>query len=698
MYPRKYPLILPSAPLPEEEEPLHHGPGPGLGPGPRRQRPGACTTCRRRKIKCDGMRPKCANCVKRGVKFCVYIDKIKAGPEMIELIELLKSLPVGEAFGLLNSLRENGDPASALSMLREGDVEGQPTFLGAEARGFAPPRNMLELELMANNSRSFLPLRRIDAHVLAESDLLRPMRRPVDTNPMSPPLPAKAGLEGRHFPPPVSPGRGVGYCDERLHNLQADFWTNVMVTNEFAAQVISLYIKTDHPILGLFSPSLFIRDLVNRQDRFCSRFLFHALMYMGCQMYSAFDNDAMQFADEFLQEAQKAQKEEPDSYSSMAGAVLLSISLIGNSKDHAVLSYAKEAMRAGRNLGLFDDNGGGQAKLNEKMSEEDMTARCYAAWGTFNWNVLVSLFYRQPGSESPSSAPVLPIPGERMVVHRDDDVGENFTAEEGLLEIIFPALCKFWHIIQGAAWIYTPALGHPPDVFRMALVEHKFRELIAWAEALPLPLLRTEDQIHHVILLHIWLHCAILDIFRPFVGKSEGERPRLTTFSAWDSSPDAVCAASVAQLKNLIVEYRSNFVESTCSILWHTGLLYLANATLKDTTDPDQRLYLMLCLYGYESLSRPFRISEVIVQGLLSMTLKGTDMTGSEAQRIVDELKEGRPDNAKQDLGHRTRATFMVDLDLALKHPEQAMAENLAAEFENLALFRDFLDQERMEA
>lgn len=101
----------------------------------------------------------------------------------MEVLELLKSLPIGEAFGLLNSLREKGDPATVLSVLREGDAEGQPTFLGAEARGFVP-RNMLELELMANNSKSFLPLRRIDARVLAKSDLLRPMRRSMEDNQM----------------------------------------------------------------------------------------------------------------------------------------------------------------------------------------------------------------------------------------------------------------------------------------------------------------------------------------------------------------------------------------------------------------------------------------------------------------------------------------------------------------------------------
>ncbi|KAI8962418.1 hypothetical protein F5Y11DRAFT_193867 [Daldinia sp. FL1419] len=688
MQPRKYPPILPSVPLPEEVEP----PKPG---GLRRQRPGACTSCRHRKIKCDGVRPKCTNCVKREVIFCVYLDKAKAGPEAMEVLELLQSLPMDQAFVLLNSLREKGDPAAVLSVLREGNAEGK-SILGTETYGTSPPRNMLELELMANNSKSYAPLRRINASSLAKSDLLRPIRRSVQSNTVDSSTPIDTDLEGRRFHLPVSPGQGIDYCDERLRGLEVDFWTNVMVTNDFTARAISLYIKTDHPLLGLFSPHLFITDLVNRQNRFCSRFLFHALMYLCCQMYSAIDKDAMQFADQFFDEAEKLWKEEQDSYPAVAGAVLLSLSFIGNSRDHAVLFYAKGAMQMGENLGLFDGTEDA-VKSNEKLPEDEATTRSYAAWGAFNWNVLMSLFYRQPGVESPSSAPVLPIPGERTSLQRGGSTYESIPADEGLLEMIFPALCNFWQIIQGAAWIYTPAQGRPPGNFQIALVEHTFRELLAWAEALPLPLLRADERPHHVIVLHIWLHCAILDIFRPFIGKPVDQRPRLTTFSAWESSPDMAYGASVAQLKNLIVEYRSKFVASTYSILWHTGLLYLANAVLKDTSDPDRRLYLLLCIYGYEILSRPFRISEVIVQGLLSMTLKETDMSGSEAQGIINELKERRLEDMKQYFEHKIRATFMVDLDLALKDPEEARAENLAAEFDNLALFRDFLEQERME-
>ncbi|XXG96160.1 hypothetical protein Hte_002439 [Hypoxylon texense] len=623
----------------------------------------------------------------------------------MEVIELLKLLSKDHAAVLLGALRSSGDPAEALSTFKEK----------ADADGTAPARSRLELELMANNPGAYPPLRPIDATDLANSNILRPVRPSINENErqvnsgrtLNP-----ASFPSSDLPPPTSPfaadrqfqlpidtsAQNVEYCDERLHNLQVDYWTDVMVTSDFTARVISLYSTTDNPVLGLFSPDLLINDLVNRQNRFCSRFLFHALMYLGCQMYSAFDKDSMQYASQFSNEAEKLWKDEQDSYLAMAGTVLLSLSLIGNGRDHAVLYYATQAMRMGERLGLFGAGEGALAVPDLNESKEVTDSCCYAAWGTFNWNVLVSFFYRQPGSETPTSAPAVPIPGETTPLQPRGDVAEGAPTGQSQLNEIFPAVCHFWRIVHGAGWIYNSVQDSPPARYTTALAEHTFRELIAWAESLPPSLLRTERESHHVTVLHIWLHAAILDIFRPIVGKPVIERPRLVTFAVWDSSPDAAYAASVNQLKHLVVEYRSKSVASTYSILWHTGLLYLANDMLKDTQDPEWRLYLMLCIYGYESLSRPYRISEIIVQGLLSMTMRETDMTGSEAQRIINEIKEGSLDtSASHAFEDKIRATFMVDMDLSLNNPEEARAENLAEKFDSLALFQDFLNQEQME-
>ncbi|RYP07734.1 hypothetical protein DL764_002353 [Monosporascus ibericus] len=355
-----------------------------------------------------------------------------------------------------------------------------------------------------------------------------------------------------------------------------------------------------------------------------------------------------------------------DSYMTMASAVVLSLCLIGHGKDHAVHSYAKEALSMGTRLSLFESQEKHANKeLLEKMSQDDMTVRCHAAWGVFNWNVLVSMFYRQPESECPVTSPTLPIPGDEAAKTVPGQLPEgDYLVHEALLGNTFPALCHFWRIAYGARWIYYPDEDCPPDKFKMAIAEHKFRELIAWAEGLSHCLVRREQSPHHVAVFH---------------------------------SPDAAFAASVKQLKTLIVEYRTNYMASAYSILWHSGLIYLANAMLQDTSDPEWRLYFLLCIYGYESLSRPYRISEVIAQGLLSMTLRDTNMSAREARKFMKDLKEFGLDYVKKNMEEEVRATFMLDLTLALSNPVGATVENLAKEFDSFALFQDFIDQNRME-
>jgi hypothetical protein len=71
-------------------------------------------------------------------------------------------------------------------------------------------------------------------------------------------------------------------CDPRLEHLRISYWTSVPIGNTLASQAISLYLETDHPLLGLFEPSLFISDLVDQQDNFCSPVLVNALLYWAC--------------------------------------------------------------------------------------------------------------------------------------------------------------------------------------------------------------------------------------------------------------------------------------------------------------------------------------------------------------------------------------------------------------------------------
>lgn len=79
-----------------------------------------------------------------------------------------------------------------------------------------------------------------------------------------------------------SPGPELSSCDERLEELNIEFWSSVPIPSDLAAKIISLYLETDHPLLGSFDPTLFVEDLVRCRTRYCSKLLVNALMYWSC--------------------------------------------------------------------------------------------------------------------------------------------------------------------------------------------------------------------------------------------------------------------------------------------------------------------------------------------------------------------------------------------------------------------------------
>ncbi|PNH40468.1 hypothetical protein VD0003_g10089 [Verticillium dahliae] len=73
------------------------------------------------------------------------------------------------------------------------------------------------------------------------------------------------------------------------------------------------------------------------------------------------------------------------------------------------------------------------------------------------------------------------------------------------------------------------------------------------------------------------------------------------------------------------------------------------------------------------------------------MTLRNGDISGTEARELLQRLKQKGLDN---DTSDRIRATFMGDLELAMTNPRQASVENLAEQFEDMALWQEFTNTE----
>lgn len=66
--------------------------------------------------------------------------------------------------------------------------------------------------------------------------------------------------------------------DPRLKGLDIAFWTDVAVTDIFATDAISSYLRSDHRIWELFDADSFLSDLVAQKSDFCSAFLVNCLL------------------------------------------------------------------------------------------------------------------------------------------------------------------------------------------------------------------------------------------------------------------------------------------------------------------------------------------------------------------------------------------------------------------------------------
>jgi hypothetical protein len=142
--------------------------------------------------------------------------------------------------------------------------------------------------------------------------------------------------------PPYDDSAPPPLCDDRLRKLDIANWTKVPITNEAAARAISLYMQTDHPLLCHFEPQLFLSDLVNLENNYCSPLLVNALLFWATQMYTTFDRTVEGLSLQFCKEAEEVLEThrgnaDADSTLVLAALQFLSLGYMGQGRDHAVL-------------------------------------------------------------------------------------------------------------------------------------------------------------------------------------------------------------------------------------------------------------------------------------------------------------------------------------------------------------------------
>jgi len=273
------------------------------------------------------------------------------------------------------------------------------------------------------------------------------------------------------------------------------------------------------------------------------------------------------------------------------------------------------------------------------------------------------------------TAPELPMPGGF-----DDDS----LIQDGKLHVprvngqIFKASCKLWVIFTTIAKRYY---GQSDATASVDFAEETYRQLLGWADQLPLELVRRPGNCHGVHMLHIYLHAIIGGLFRPLLQGESSSAP-LRTFKASNATPQTAYDASIGQMKRLLLSHRSDMGPEVLSIFWQSCVIYVSNAVIHSGDDQQERqFYVNLGLTGLQELYLSYRVSGQIVKAIAGMAIRNGVLNKEHAIDIRRRLGETarRFETEPEVVG-----SWIIDLDLAVTDLAGGKAGKLAEDFDHI--------------
>ncbi|KAF5588573.1 conidial development fluffy [Fusarium pseudocircinatum] len=694
-------------------------------PPRRRNASVACQTCRRRKVKCGGTRPKCHQCEKASID-CVYdapagLNHRQADKEQIarlqatvahlrqhasaqstpvseqpaaplsprplgaspagntypdvqssaDLIEMLRDQPEGFALQVLDFLKQGRSPKDIIDSIGGNlSMKINPSIHTAARGSITPTQTPLEFQLLVQYPKVYLPLAPLDTASLDLGLLgIEPQNADIFQDPGLSNL-LDDGVSSVTVNRVVQPQDVLGrtsfgvdngiYIDPRLHRVEISHWTSIPISNQFAAEAITLYLNMNQPWWAFFDTDLLLDDLVNDETNFCSSMLVNALLAWATQSYAHYEPMAAILPNKFLDEALRIYDVEKgvDSLTTVAATSLMSMTWTTLGKDKAGHRLQEDSAKMAQRMRLYGESDASSCSPLDLSDERVEIAACATAWGSFNFQMVMSMSYHQ--EPIPKRTPRFRIPGKNLFAAQHDKPSTEAT---------YTAVCQFWLIVFDMNYLY-----YLERSVSMASAVAIFQRLLGWADALPAGVQRHESNPDHVLNIHIWFHTAIIDLFRPFEHKFP--QPKLPAFAGVNATPRAVIAASIEQLKRLVYQYHEHCESSKYSIIWQSGMLYLVNHILRDLSSNESQFYFLLCMRGYQHLARYMPFVSGIVQSLIVMTKRqGVPLTAN-TQRLLEEVR---------DESRRSRKFFSaypVDLEMVAKDPTSATLEKLTSRFQ----------------
>lgn len=284
---------------------------------------------------------------------------------------------------------------------------------------------------------------------------------------------------------------------------------------------------------------------------------------------------------------------------------------------------------------------------------------------------MVSFFSQRNVMKSP---PSFPIPGDEKVIGFECDThAAIFHRLPDYMGRTFSAACQFYLIANEITLNY---LVEDEDQTRgnlsLARAEAIYHKLLEWSDGALAQSTGERNDTQHDAILHMWIHCRILDLFRPFLSSTV----RLNTFAYGECTTRDIYMASLNQLKRHVLVFPPRYHIDTINGWFNPVLLQTTSAVVSDPLDPEARFWLGVCIRALFDLIFAYPLLGEILQVFVAMAVQKGIISAQEAQTIlqVATAMTGRA---------VLKADYVLDLELALQNRKDARMDTLASSLDS---------------
>lgn len=510
----------------------------------------ACEVCRRRKAKCDGVRPVCGPCHARGPTDCKYIadpdatrmttlkrkyEALSQSKRQLEdLYDLLRLRSPDEADEILRRIRSGGSLIQILQTAQDGtlldDSEGDKAAETEDvpllsAAGASIP------ELRARHAKAYYKFHtpRPPLSVLSVRDRMRVdslLATPLSPSPTSPePNISDSQSYDSSSHTPRQQETWASYVDPMLTGARLAKWTDVTKDNEFLAHLVSIFFAFESPQWMFCDKDLFMTDLINNTTTYCSSMLFNSICAYACHISPRLSKrsevwDPNNIGSSFSRAGQRQfdTRTEEDDFITVQTGLLLTITAMLDVQAPAGVTLCRATIETAHGLGFYDS----ATVYKAKRGATDVQVRhvCeLTAWALYNYVTFIHFAMRKvPPLRRP---PPFPPPVSPMTDLSSIEVFEGYPLQpdimNGFAQASFRAYCALTPIQSQIVYkLFGGDARQPRKCLTPAVAATSLEKLYDWAENLVPATTPRSKCPPHVLVLHMVLHSIIIDLLYPF--------------------------------------------------------------------------------------------------------------------------------------------------------------------------------------